>query len=209
MNKSTLEICVKDLYTDKEELEKSYTPDTVARVLRVREMYTWMLSNPEMPDKEFIREHRDRFRLSRVTAYEDLTTVRRLLPMIGKASREFHRWRWNEMELDIYRMAKEKKDLKAMVRAAADYARYNDIEKEDDPDLMAVAEVPQPFIPSSDPRVLGIEPIPNLRERINELIEKYSKDTIDIEDVEYEEADLEEDDLFPPLTLYGNDNAGD
>jgi hypothetical protein len=29
------------------------------------------------------------------------------------------------------------------------------------------------------------------------MIEKYRKETIDIEDVEFEDADLEEDELFP------------
>lgn len=48
-----------------------------------------------------------------------------------------------------------------------------------------------------DPRVLGIEPIPNIAEKISAMIEKYRKETIDIEDVEFDEVDLEFDALFP------------
>ena len=44
--------------------------------------------------------------------------------------------------------------------------------------------------------VLGIKPIPNIQEKIQKMIAKYRAETIDIEDVEYEEADLEEDVLF-------------
>ena len=50
---------------------------------------------------------------------------------------------------------------------------------------------------TDDPRVLGIEPIPNIAEKISAMIEKYRKETIDIEDVEFDEVDLEFDTLFP------------
>ena len=49
---------------------------------------------------------------------------------------------------------------------------------------------------TDDPSVLGIKPIPNIQEKIQKMIAKYRAETIDIEDVEYEEADLEEDVLF-------------
>ena len=48
---------------------------------------------------------------------------------------------------------------------------------------------------TDDPRVLGIEPIPNIAEKISAMIEKYRAETIDIEDVEFEEVDLELDTL--------------
>lgn len=50
---------------------------------------------------------------------------------------------------------------------------------------------------TEDPRVLGIEPIPNINERISEMIKKYRAETIDIEDVTWEESDLELSALFP------------
>ena len=46
--------------------------------------------------------------------------------------------------------------------------------------------------------MLGITPIPNIDQRIKEMTEKYRRETIDIDDVEYEEADLEENELFGP-----------
>ena len=41
--------------------------------------------------------------------------------------------------------------------------------------------------------------IPNIEERIKELIAKYRRESMDIEDVTYEEADLEEDELWKPI----------
>jgi hypothetical protein len=55
---------------------------------------------------------------------------------------------------------------------------------------------PQPFTATDDPRVLGIEPIPNIQEKISAMIQKYRAETIDIEDVQFEEVDLELDTLF-------------
>ena len=57
----------------------------------------------------------------------------------------------------------------------------------------------QPFTATDDPRVLGIEPIPNIQSKIDARIEKYRRETIDIEDVEFEEYDLEFSELFPEI----------
>ena len=42
-----------------------------------------------------------------------------------------------------------------------------------------------------------LAPIPNIADKIAAMIEKYRAETIDIEDVEFEEVDLEFDSLFP------------
>ena len=57
--------------------------------------------------------------------------------------------------------------------------------------------VVQPFTATDDPSVLGIKPLPRLQERIQQLLHKYRAENMDIEDIEYEEADLEEKSLFP------------
>jgi len=56
-----------------------------------------------------------------------------------------------------------------------------------------------PSPPPAIPSVLGIQPIPNLKERIHALLDHYRNETMDIEDVEFEPADLEEDKLFPEI----------
>ena len=91
-----------------------------------------------------------------------------------------------------------------MERAAASYAKYNRVDLEDEQVVPYEMIVVQPFVATSDPSVLGIKPIPNIQQRISEMIAKYRAETLDIEDVEFEEADLEFDTLFP-LTKPGND----
>lgn len=190
MYSSLLEACRKDLYTSRDELAGLYPEPVVDGVLRVREMHQWLVANPAKPDREFIAETIRRFSISKTAAHRTLAVVKTLLPTLLKSSKEFHRWRFNEMILSTYRNAEARGDTRTMERAAASYARYNSVEKDDEvkitPDMVTV----QPFTATDDPAVLGLKRIPNLRDRIKELIGKYSAETPDIEDVDYEEADL-------------------
>ena len=40
--------------------------------------------------------------------------------------------------------------------------------------------------------MLGIEPIPDLKERKQALLEKYTREIADVKDISYEEIDLED-----------------
>ncbi|MCM1490712.1 MAG: hypothetical protein NC095_07795 [Muribaculum sp.] len=199
-----LDACRNDLFTSEDDLKKKYPADTVRKVLRVREMHNWMVSNPRSTDREFAAEVMSRHKVSKTTAYSDLAIVKQLLPVLSSASREFHRWRASEMLLQTFKMAELRKDVRTMERAASSYARIHKVEIEDELKIPWEKIVPQQFTATDDPSVLGIKPIPNLREKINSLLEKYRADSIDIDDVEYEEADLEFDSLFPDKVL-GND----
>lgn len=194
---SAIEVCRTDLFTKVEDLQSRYPQKLVDKVLRVREMYNWFISNPDGTDREFVAELLQRHSVSKVTAYSDLAIIKSLLPMLASASRDFHRWRFNEMIINTYKMAEKRKDTKTMERAAASYAKYNRVDLEDEQVVPYEMIVVQPFVATSDPSVLGIKPIPNIQQRISEMIAKYRAETLDIEDVEFEEADLEFDKLFP------------
>ena len=205
---NTLEVCRTDLFTKEQELLERYPQNVVDKVLRVREMYQWFIANPDGTDREFVAEVCQRHDISRVTAYSDLAILKSLLPMLATASRDFHRWRYNEMILATYKMAEKRKDTKTMERAASSYAKYNRVDLEDEQAVPYELIVVQPFTATEDPRTLGIEPIPNIQKRIEEMIAKYRKETIDFEDVTFEEADLELDTLFP-LEKPTEDEQGD
>lgn len=200
---SALELCRTDLFTKEDELRERYPQSVVDKVLRAREMYSWFISNPDCTDREFVAELLQRHDISKVTAYSDLAVVKTLLPLLASSSRDFHRWRFNEMIMNTYKMAQKRKDTKTMERAAASYAKYNRVDLEDEQAVPYEMIVVQPFVATSDPSVLGIKPIPNIQKKISDMIAKYRAETLDIEDVEFEEADLEFDNLFP---LTANDN---
>ena len=186
---NTIEVCKANLFTKEDELRNLYPQTLVDKVLRVREMYNWFISNPDGTDREFVAELLQRHAVSKVTAYSDLVIVKSLLPMLGSASRDFHRWRTNEMLIATYKMAEKRKDSKTMERAATAYGKLNRVDLEDEQAIPLDQIIVQPFMATDDPRVLGIEPIPNIADKILAMIEKYRKETIDIEDVEFEEYD--------------------
>lgn len=197
MNISTLELCRQHLFTAESDIIAQYGEDAAERVMRVRQMYLWRVANPDAKDRQFIDEFRSRFPMGKNAAQDYLKIVNQLLPLLSEKSRDFHRWRFNEMILETYQMAKARKDSKTMERAATSYGKLNKVDAEDVQAVPYHLIVVQPFTATDDPRVLGIEPIPGIKDKIKAMIEKYSAETLDIQDVDFEEADLELDTLFP------------
>lgn len=179
-----------DFFTSEDVLREKYPDVSVERVLRLRGMYNWFISNPESKDKEFVDECLSRYGVSKTLAYDDLRVIKSVLPHITQASRDYHRWKYNEMILETYQMAKKRKDTKTMERAATSYAKFNNVNVEDEQSVPYDLIVVQPFTATQDPSVLGIKPIPNIEQKISALIEKYRKESMDIDDIEYEEPDI-------------------
>lgn len=196
MQENIIEIVKRDLFTSQDELVKKYNETQANHVIRLRDMYNYVMANPAVTDKDFVTRIMEAYSIAKSQAYRDLAIVKMLLPIIGQCSREFHRWRFNEMIMNTYRMAEKRKDVKTMEKALSSYAKYNRIDAEDELSVPYDLIVVQPFVASSDPTLLGIKPIPNLKERIKTLINKYSAEIADIEDIDYEEADTEENELF-------------
>jgi len=192
-----IDICKLDLFTPKEELMEKYAQRQAERLLRLRDMYNWILENPSSSDRDFVSVLMSRHGVEKTRAYEDLGIIKAILPNFHKTARDFARWKFNEMILETYKMAKARKDTKTMERAATSYGKYNRIDADDeDKELPFDMIVVQPFTATDDPSVLGINKTPGIKDRIRQLIDKYSKETIDILDVEYEEPDLEEEEFF-------------
>lgn len=194
---SPLEACKMDLLASDDELREKYPLALAERVMRLREIYNFWLSNPSMKDRQLRDAIMSRYNVSQSTAYSDINIIHQLVPLLSKKSRDFHRSRANEMFLETYAMAKARKDTKTMERVIASYSKYNRIDLEDEMAMPYDEIVIQPFAATLDVRVLGIKPIPDVYNHIAKLTKELSRDFVDILDVEYEEADLEEDKLFP------------
>ena len=188
------DVVTTDFFTAEDELRKTLPVASVERVLRLRELYNWVISNPDCKDKEFVDVAIGRFGISKTLAYDDLKIIKSVLPNITQASRDYHRWKYNEMILETYQMAKKRKDTKTMERAATSYAKFNNVNVEDEQSVPYDMIVVQPFTATSDPSVLGIKPIPNIEKVISDMIEKYRAESLDIDDIEYEDADIVYDD---------------
>ena len=178
------DVVTTDFFTAEDELRKSLPAASVERVLRLRELYNWVISNPDC-------KAIGRFGICKTLAYDDLKIIKSVLPNITQASRDYHRWKYNEMILETYQMAKKRKDTKTMERAATSYAKFNNVNVEDEQSVPYDMIVVQPFTATDDPTVLGIKPIPNIEKVISDMIEKYRAESLDIDDIEYEDADIQ------------------
>lgn len=207
MHTSALAACKADLYTPKAELMERYPADTVEKVIRVRDIHQRLLADPVASHRAIVLDIMQAYGVTEQCAYSDLNVVKELLPMLTEARKDFVRWKTNAMWDETYRMAKAKENVKVMESTASAMARFNNIDKEDPMAVPFDQIVNQPFIPTDNPEVLGLRRIPNLREKIREMLEKYGAESIDIEDVSYEEADLQEDLLFPEIDPAANEPA--
>lgn len=204
---SVQDIVQVDFFTSEDVLREKYPDVSVERVLRLRAMYNWFISNPESKDKEFVDECLSRYGVSKTLAYDDLRIIKSVLPHITQASRDYHRWKYNEMILETYQMAKKRKDTKTMERAATSYAKFNNVNVEDEQSVPYDLIVVQPFTATQDPSVLGIKPIPNIEKKISDLIAKYRAESMDIDDIEYEEPDIMDWDGFKEIDEKDTDNG--
>ena len=108
-----------------------------------------------------------------------------LLGNVHQATKEFYRWKINvDLDEDI-RKARIKGDFRAVAALEAVRVKNNRTDKDDEPELEFDKIIPQNFVPTDDPSVIGIKKIPGLRDRIRRLEKKYSNGTI--EDAEYVE----------------------
>lgn len=187
-----LESCKLDLLLSDDELREKYPLAMAERIMRIRDMYNYWLSNPSMKDRQLRDTIMSRYDVSQSAAYSDIGVIHELAPLLSKKSRDFHRSRFNEMILETYNKAKSRNDTRSMVNAAKIYGQANRIGEEDEMNMPYEDIVPQPFCPTTDVSVLGLKPIPDVYSHIDRLTKELSRDFADIEDVEYEEADLEE-----------------
>ena len=186
--KQTYDICVNHLYDDISRLEY-LAPQTRARVLRIRAAYTMMNEFPSKKDREIVLFIQNQFEVENHAAYEDLRIIKDLLGSINRQSKDWHRFKFNNMVMKAYEVAQLKNDPDAMQKAANTYAKYNQLDKEEQDRIPWEEIVPQTFIPTEDPSILGIKPMPNFRIKQAEMIKKYQGQ---IEDVTYEDIDIQQ-----------------
>nr|DAY94263.1 MAG TPA: hypothetical protein [Caudoviricetes sp.] len=200
----TLEICKSSLWDDINTMNEKGVPAILQeRILRIRDMYNMWLQFPSKKDQEIVTELIQRYGVHKSAAYEDIRIIKTLLGDLNKASKDYHRWKFNNMILKAYEIAERRKDSKSMVAASDKYAKYNQLDKEDILDNPWEIIAVQPFEPTSDPTVIGINPVPNIKEKIAKKIKQYWNE--DVEDVRWEEADYREDELF---NLKADSDAG-
>lgn len=191
----TLELCRVHLFDDVDKLRNvSLSQQAIERILRLRAAFNLWNKYPlkkEAEIRDFIMKQSG---IERTAAYEDIQILKILLGDFQETSKEFHRFRFNHMIDKAFEMAERKQDARGMATAAGHYAKYNKIDQEEAIKIPYEDIVPQTFEPTSDPTVIGIKPIPNIREKIAGMKRKYMADIA--EDITFEETDFNEEEFF-------------
>lgn len=196
MRMTNLKLAEEHLYDPVPDMEKAgLTPLQVKAVLRIRDAYTILRDNPNKKEREIIDHLVAMHGIEKSQAYNDLKLVKVLIGNFEQASKEWHRWRFNRRNEQTYELARKWKNANAMARCDHDYAKFNRLDQEDIQSIDWDSIRIQPFFPTSDPRAVGIKPIPNLNEKIAALEEKYNAD-IEAVDVDYEDVTFNPEDVF-------------
>lgn len=177
-----------DIYADNlmlsedELLAKRIEPQTVNRIIRLRDIYNYMLRNPLKKDREYIDYIQANYKdgegksLSKRKAYEDLEILHAVIGNLQECSKEWHRWRFNNMIMEGYAIALRNEDAAAIAKLAQQYGKYNKLDKEDEHDR-GYGEIPR-LVFTFDVSVLGFKPIPNVRRVMDELIARFSHSSL-------------------------------
>lgn len=191
MQHAIMDIAKSDLFTPREELmtRPNITPAQVEHLIRLRDMYCYILDNPGFRAKDFINRFSNQYGLSSSKLYSDMAVAKSLAATLTSSSRDFYRQQVNDMLLETYRMAKLRKDVKTMERCAASLGKLNRVDLEDEQAMPYEDIVPQNFTLTNDPSVIGIKRHYSEEEKAR-LMRQFGADYPDAEDVEYEEVEV-------------------
>lgn len=165
------------LPVDSSELRQQLVPEeTIMRVERLRELSSYWRSYPSTSPKELVSRCMQLFHVGKSQAYDDIHLLKILIGNLEATTKEFARWRVNQMIEEDRQAARRDGDWRAVASMQKNYILNNQTDKPDTPDMAFDRIVPLQIEPTDDPSVLGIKAPKNLRARRDKLIKQYSKD---------------------------------
>lgn len=191
------------LFTDRDKMIRSGVPEaTINHIIRIRDVYSYWLQFPQKKDREIVCELMRRGNIQRSAAYEDLRLIKQLLGDLNKVSKDYARYRFLQMVERAYEVAENSGDARSMVAAADKLGKYMGLAEADEVDK-GYDKIPvQIFAVTDNPEVIGLKRLPNARDQIKAMKQKYWNE--EIVDVEAEEVDYDIDSIFHPKPINGN-----
>ena len=165
------------LSQDSQELREQHVPDvTIWRVERLRELAAYWRSYPSTSPKELVSRCMQQFKVAQSQAYDDIHLLKILVGNLEATTKEFARWRVNQMIEEDRLAARRDGDWRAVASMQKNYILNNQTEKPDTPDMAFDKIVPLQIEPTDDPSVLGIKAPKNLRAKRDKYIKQFSRD---------------------------------
>lgn len=166
------------MLTEDEMRAKNIATPVINRIIRLRDIYNYMLRNPLKKDRDYIDYIQANYTdeigkaLSKRKAYEDIEILHSIIGNLQMCSKEWHRWRFNNMIMEGYAIALRKEDAAAIAKLSGMYGKYNRLDKDDDLDK-GYGEIPHIQF-TFNVADMGFKSIPNVRKVIEELVARYS-----------------------------------
>lgn len=167
-------------------LERNVSAKIIDRLKRLRGIYDYWLRFPTKFDKDIVEFDMAMFRVGRSQAYDDVHLTQILLGKMQQTSKDFMRWKINQDLEEDLRIARRHHDMRAVAAIEKNRIANNRTNKEDDIEYNYDQIVPQKFVMTDDPTVIGIKKVAGLRDIIRKLERKYGDNNI--EDANYEEV---------------------
>lgn len=175
-----IDLYAENLMLPEEELRvKRVDEQVIRRVIRLRDIYNFMLRNPLKKDREYIDYIQATYKdeqgkpLSKRKAYEDIEILHAIIGNLQQCTKEWHRWRFNNMIMEGYAIAIRHEDAAAIAKLAQQYGKYNQLDKNDDHDI-GYSELPH-IVFCFDVSVMGFQPIPNVKALMEKLYTEFSQ----------------------------------
>lgn len=194
------------LFADSDKMVAAGLPEaTIRHIVRLRDIYNYWLSYPSKRDRDIVGELKSRYGIGDTVAREDLRLIKNLLGDFQKVSKDYMRYRVTMMLNRAYEKADAANNTRDMVAAAKALKEVHQLDKDDPRADILDKVVPIVLNFTDDPTVIGIQRMPDFRNRIKEVKNKYWMEQT--EDVEFEEIDAKLDDIFNPHHLNGNSQS--
>lgn len=177
MNPELIERTQRFLFASEEEMEEAKLSPTIrARMLRLRDMYTYWLRHPAYADKAIVAQLKHQYGVGVTQAYEDVRLLKICMGNLGQVTRQWCQYVFIQRCEEAFAMARAKGDASAFAKTLAALGKFTRLDHDEaiGPDYSQI--VPQQFELTTDPSVAGFERIPNVRERVRLLFSKYKKE---------------------------------
>ena len=174
MARNNKELLAMRLFSDKEKVASTLTPEELETKARWMYVMTQKLENPMITNKKLVVLLQAGIDgawdgVSQSTAYADIAAVNELLGNVKSASKAWIRYTIIEGCKKAYAIAEEKEDPVGMATALDKMGKYSRADKDDDA-LDFAQMLPPVFEPTDDVTVLpGIAPMDDLEERRRRL----------------------------------------
>lgn len=145
---------------------------------RLYDTYTHWLQNPILPDNRVRDYIVANYGVTKMTAYQDIAIIKCLFGSVQVSHKEMQRVKANHL-FDMAAaaaVAGNTEKAKTLTKIAEGIVKANRLDDAEKDEVIWTDIVPKDFSLTVDPSVIGIEPVPGIKEKAEKLLKRYTAD---------------------------------